>query len=378
MKEKSEGNFLVLTVGSQEVRSVLVHAQHQGWEIVHTEETPIAQEFSTFEDYMRNTARSIKTVLRSTASRPHVGPQKIYLYLASPWFGTEYRTITESRTTPFIVKDSAIAEMFDRDVARFSATTKEKDFRVFDRMTQYTEYNGYRTTTVPKEPITSLSINCVYSYAPEILLKTIEQLLAEVYPEKSLVIRALPLATGYELAHRSTPNSESSLITVGSTISDLTVYRGTDSIAHVTIPLGTNHLLSNVAEILGKEHVSTKSFIAMAYKGTLSGPLSEKLLTSIKETQTLWIEAVTKGYKTLSSQGHPVTGTVYLQSDSEVSVLYEDALATIKHLIPESTFTSIIGLSTGVLGKKISYQTGLTPETVLLVEHSYLYFIHHA
>jgi hypothetical protein len=378
MKETGVGNFLVLSVGSQDVRGVLVRAANEGWDVLHTEDCVIVQEFTTFEDYMRNTARSIKTVLRAVSSRPQTGPQKIYLYLTSPWFGTEFRTITESRTTPFTVTNTTVADMFDRDVARFSASTKEKDFRVFDRMTQSMEYNGYRTSSIPKEAITSLTINCVYSYAPEILLKTIEQLVTEVYPEKPLVIRAGALALGYELARRSTPDTESSLITVGSTISDITLYRGTDSVAHVTIPLGTNQLLSRVAEILGKEHVSTKSFITMAYRGTLTGVLQDKILSAIQETQTQWIEAIAKGYKTLIGQRHAVSGAIYLQSEADVSMLYEDALKEITHLVPESIFGTIIGLSTGTLGKKLALQTGLTPESVLLIEHSYLYFSHHA
>ena len=284
--------------------------------------------FSRFENEMlRSLHQSIASLNRLRKS----SPERIEVYLASPWFASQIRVAKMSRPTPFVVSQTVLNDIVTKELKAFeeeeivNKLKTQEPVRMIDSSTMQVKLNGYTCEAPINLSGKDLELSIFFAVAPEQLLKKIEGILARDYGAHEVSFSSF-ISASFVVSRDFFPHQSSYLLVdIGGEVTDVSFVKD-GTLSHLSsFPQGRNFLLRRLSTQL-KRSIAESVTLCMLY-------MEDKVESSLKQTCTEiltkakadWLALFQSTLFSMSSE-LSVPDVILLTIDGDIGAWFIDAI----------------------------------------------------
>lgn len=370
-KKSAHERVLVLHVGSASVAgAVAVYASTVTRPRIETavrSDIALAPEVSheAVEAEMR---RALERTLAGLSSMRLDAPDRIVVYLASPWFASQVRTARLERPAPFVVSESLVTDMIAREFHAFEgeeiAASRDAGapLRAIESKVLSAKLNGYVTASPIGASARELELSLFVSVAPDMLLSDIEHVI-ERHFKKPVRFGSFLLAS-FLAARDLFPHEEQYILAdVGGEVTEAAVIRDHAIVASASFPMGRNFLLRSIAAGTGRGLREAASLCLLHGENALSGPVKDTCEAILGEADHAWRDSFREAVFRMSG-GAAAPDAVLLTGEDDVLARFAEAART---LVPGRTLRAV-PLSAAVFHEKIEFGADVPRLPCIMIE----------
>jgi cell division ATPase FtsA len=315
---------LVLHIGSGSVAGAHVSIHAGVTTVLSTVSVDIAvSEDIESVDFEKEMQKALKAVLKATAHANLGAPDRVAVYLASPWYAAQVRVARMSRETAFVASRSLLNDMIARELKAFEEEELGKShaagltLRAIESKTVQVKLNGYPTPDPLDLSARDLELSIFLSVSPEKTLKGIEAIVEKEC--KAKLSFATFLSASFIVTRDFFPHQDDYLlIDVGGEITDVTLVRGGALIRSVSFPRGRNFLLRKLAKGLKRTIPESIAICTLYREDKVEESIKNACTDILKEAKDEWLDSFQKALFTDSNE-LSVPDTVMLSVGSDIA-----------------------------------------------------------
>ncbi len=354
-KKAQHERVLVLHVGSASVAGAFVEVGEGRPRIAASasaEIVPAAEpSHEAVEAEMR---RALERAVASLAEMRLDLPDRIVVYLASPWYASQARTARLSRATPFVVSESLVSDMIARELEAFEreemAASREAGWplRAMESKVLRARLDGAAVA----EPIgctaSELELSLFVSVAQDALLDDITQVI-ERHFRRPIRFGSFLLASFLAARELFPHHGDYLLVDAGGEVTEAAVVQGDTIVASASFSLGRNHLVREVAAATGRSMGEAASLCMLHGEDILHGPVQATCEGALTEAAHQWRAGLRE---TLARAGQTILPeTVLVTGVEDMLAWFADA---VRGVYAEKART-VVPLSAGLFHERMDF-----------------------
>ena len=220
---------------------------------------------------VKNALREVLTVLVPQAP---CAPHRAFVFMASPWYAAQVRTISYARRQPFVFSkrfaDDLVMQEFDKfNNAEHKEWKNMSDGHVpLEHKIVNVELNGYTYNEPIGKKAERAEISAFMSMMPENVRDDIENIIHSSF-HVDVEFHTSVFASYYGLSHMKNVPSDYTIVDVRGETTDLAVVRDGYLQEVVSLPFGDHTIVRSFAELLNHKPVHMQELIDMYLEGHL-------------------------------------------------------------------------------------------------------------
>ncbi|MFA5022933.1 MAG: hypothetical protein WC385_02260 [Candidatus Paceibacterota bacterium] len=289
------------------------------------------QELPEFAHFWESTKTAIQTVLRelregtknsevSTGTSGKiiaVEPEKIFIFLSSPFFQSQTKVIKADNATPIKITQNYLAGLVKQ---AGDGQTGNPEVVILEDKVMQTKLDGYLTTWPLGQRAREVILNRFLSWADKNLLVNLRDLIRAEYAKAPVIFNTFSYAT-YDIFKDFLPDKDFILLDTGNEITDVLIIKDNVLAEHFSFPKGKNFVIRGIAKELGTIPAEAENSLSLYATSQANPQLKARLETALAKIAPLWQTDFKEILiKTLETTSLPET--VYLISDDPADNLF--------------------------------------------------------
>lgn len=375
-KKNTAENVLVIDIGSSSVTAsyVVFGGATPIISASVTSEISVLSDlsFSRFESEMM---RALQHSISGLHGKKRVPPDRIQVYLASPWYASQVRVAKVSRPTPFVVTKVMLGDIIAKELKAFEdeEVTKKihtnEAIRVIESNTLQVKLNGYAHNDPISVIAHELELSIFLAISSEHILKKIEDHLSVNFGHRKVIFSSF-IGASFVVSRDFFPHQQSYiLVDIGGEVTDVSYVKDGTLIQSTSFPEGKNFMLRRLSIELKRSIPESVTLCMLYMENKVENSIKEtceKILTKAKEE---WLEHFQKALFSTSNE-LSLPDTILITVDSYVGPWFVDAIKTEKfgqYALTEKEF-KIIPLDATFFHTALDFEEGVPRNPFSMIE----------
>ncbi len=264
------------------------------------------QEELNIERFVAEALKGLEAVATTIRKEDVHQPEYIQIVLASPWYTSQTRTITYSKTTPFLCTEKLVHTLVDKEIEYVLANETDRfgslgtEYTIVEKQLSLVKLNGYVTHAPYGKHAQSIEVYLTVTIAPKKVLEQCTELLRRIYGTRKIGITTSAYATFVSMRSSAATIHESVIVDIGEEVTDVAFIKDELFLYQHSFPVGTYEL----CRILAAEgnHTTSEAF------ATLEAYRMQKLSVTAQATVARALATFTatwqKGLQAIIDEGH--------------------------------------------------------------------------
>lgn len=276
----------IIDIGSAQISGAIVKlTKNREIESVlaQVDEKITYQELPEFTHFWESTRKAIKIVLEKLRKETGADPEKIFVFLSSPFFQSQTKVIKSSNNTTKITKDylANLVKQVNEDYR-----LNENVIILEDKIIQ-TKLDGYLTTWPIGQKAKEITLNYFLSWADKSLLVELRDLLRTSYARAPVIFNTFSFAI-YNIFKNFLPDKDFILLDTGNELTDLLIIKDNVLVEHFSFPYGKNYLIRDLAQKLKTIPAEAESTLNLYALGQTNAQLTTRLEKALSASSPAW------------------------------------------------------------------------------------------
>lgn len=291
------------------------------------------------ERFISETVSALEKVASSLYAKDMQRPEYVQIVLASPWYTSQTRVITYSKSTYFTCTEQFVEGLVSKEIDHILLHEKGRfegigtDYVIVEKQISLIKLNGYVVNNPYGKKAQSIEISLTITIAPKIILEKFKEAIGRVYAIKKIGVTTSVYTTFIAMRENAAISQSCVAVDVGEEVTDIAFIRDGVFLYQHSFPVGAFELPRLVAQHGGYE-LSEVPALLDAYRVDKLAPKNKKKIeTAIAVFCSTWQKEVQKvidaGY-----YGFTVPLFWYVVVDPKYEVLLKQTLENdpyIKH-----------------------------------------------
>lgn len=325
-------------------------------------------------DFEREMQKALAETMKAVSAQSLGSPDRVAVYLGSPWYASQVRVARTARTTPFIASKSLLNDMISRELKAFEQEEMQASYasgaplRAIESKTVLVKLNGYATASPLGLSARELELSLFVSVAPESTLKGIEETIERTY--KAPLSFSTYLSSAFIVTRDFFPHQDDYLlIDVGGEITDVSLVREGALARTVSFPRGRNFLLRKLSKGLNRT-ISESIAICTLYKeDKVEASIKDACTGILKEAKDEWLDSFQKALFANSNE-LSIPDAVMLSVGSDIAPWFIETIRREEfhqHALTEKEFKVIV-LDASVFHESLSFHDGVDRNPFIMID----------
>lgn len=264
------------------------------------------QEELNIERFVAEALKGLQTVATAIRKQDVHHPQYIQIVLASPWYTSQTRTITYSKSTPFLCTEKLVHNLVDKEIEYVLTHEKDRfgklghEYTIVEKQLSLVKLNGYVTHSPYGKRAKSIEVYLTVTIAPKKVLEQCTDLLHRIYGVREIGITTSAYTTFVSMRSEAASADESVIVDVGEEVTDVAFVKDELFLYQHSFPFGTYELL-RVLAVEGNHTTSEAIAVLEAYR---MQKLSVKAKSAVDKALTIFVSSWQKGLQAVIDEGH--------------------------------------------------------------------------
>lgn len=276
---------------------------------------------------------------------------KIVIILSSPWHIGETKTLRVSEPKSFIVSQSIINNLIEKEDKDFSEgfneeKRKESDLKILEHKTIEIRLNGYPTASPFGKLAKFVELKIFSSFFSNHFFEKITSVISKHFPENKIDFHTFLLSAFASIRDVFNDKSDFIVIQVGGEVTEIAVVKKNVIVEVISFPLGHNELLRSLSKIC-KNHpdCALEALVKLHFESKIINSDKKKVDNSISETMISWTELL-NGILTDISKNVFLPQDIFLFEDTIYAPIFEEFVKSVdlsKIALSAGTFKIMTG-----------------------------------
>lgn len=257
-------------------------------------------------------------------------PSHIQVLLASPWFVSQTRTITYSKTTPFTCSEKLIHSLIDKEIAhiiendmnRFGAMGK--DGTIIEKQITAIKLNGYSTGKPFGKKAKTLEIALVVTVAPKQIIQRFTDELRKGYSTKKIHFTTSPYATFVVARDFLGAHEELLVLDIGEEVTDIAFIKDDTFLYQHSFPVGTYAFYRSLVHAGLANSSEAKAVLEIFRQGKLSAAATSNTQKALESFGEIWQKSFRESIA--NTQGLKPPTHSYVICDQRFNIFFADLI----------------------------------------------------
>jgi len=274
-------------------------------------------------DFEREMRKALSAMLATLRALGQGAPDRIAVYLASPWYASQVRVARTSRPTDFVASPTLLNDMISRELKAFEEEEMRASYasgaplRAIESKTVQVKLNGYVAADPLGKACKELELSIFVSVAPEAMLSGIEDIVEREY--KAPLRFSTFLASSFVVTRDFFPHEDDYLlIDVGGEITDVSVVRAGALATSFSFPIGRNALLRRLSHGLGRSISEAIAICALYKEDKVEASVRDACAGIVKDSKDEWLASFQRAAFTGAGE-RSLPSTVMLSVGSDIA-----------------------------------------------------------
>jgi len=321
-EEKEEKTCLVFDVGSNSVTGSWVkYVPEKRPVILSTKRISIGvyQEI-TAEHLLFTVKNALREVLSVLIPQAPCAPDRVFVFVASPWYAAQVRTISYRKRHPFVFSKRFADDLVNAEFKKFN-NQEHKEWRKIgdghvplEHNIVHIELNGYTYNDPLGKKAERAEVTAFMSMMPRDVRDEIEQIIHSSF-HADVEFHTAMFASYFALAHMDSVPKDYTILDVRGEMTDLAVIRKGYIQEVMSIPFGDHTIVRSFSELMGQKPVHMQELLSMYNDGHLD-EVNQSKISRIAPKALDHVESLLhKGLDHIAGRGlFPRNMYVYMQS----------------------------------------------------------------
>lgn len=375
-KKNTAENVLVIDIGSSSVTAsnVLFGGDTPVISASATSDIAILSDLS-LQRFEAEMIRSLHRAVSSLRANKKFLPDRIQVYLASPWYASQIRVAKISRPTSFVITKVMLNDMIGKELKAFeeeevvSKMHTNEAIRVIETNTLQVKLNGYPHGDPVGTTAHELELSIFLAVSSEHLLKKIEDHLAGSFGHRAVKFSSF-VGASFIVSRDFFPHQHSYiLVDIGGEVTDVSFVKDGTLIQSTSFPEGRNFMLRRLSSELKRSIPESVTLCMLYMEDKVENSIKEtceKILTKAKEE---WLQLFQKALFSTSNE-LSLPDTILITVDQDVGAWFVEAIKTEEfrqYALTEKEF-KIITLDATFFHKDLSFGEGVQRNPFSMIE----------
>lgn len=372
---KNEALTLLIDVGSASVGVALVEIkENSAPHIFTTARASISfLEKLTAQDFLRAMNQALEKVLKSVQTKTKTTgiPAHISCSLSSPWFLLKSRHLMISRPNSFEVTIESLDKILNEGILRLKDELKDvlppDDMQVVEKKIIQTKLNGYKIENPYGQKATRVELTLTVGISSKQVTERIEHTVKNYFHTAVIHFGAFPIVA-FNAIRDIFPTEKSFLfLDITGESTDVSLVNNDLLMGTVTFPRGKNFFIREISAQFRMPHETAASVLNMVLGGTLDSKRQEEVEQLLARIQNDWLERFEKALASLASSG-TMPRKIFFMADADTASIFTESLGRAKIPHNERSMFEVQYLDQLILGKFVSFDTGVVRDPFLIAE----------
>ncbi|MCC6520527.1 hypothetical protein IT403_00885 [Candidatus Nomurabacteria bacterium] len=298
-------------------------------------------------DIVREIARGVESVGDALVRAGAGAPVAIEAYISSSWTTSQTRTITFQKNRPFVVKESMVLDMLEREYRLFSEKERalyqqvgDDIFRIDVEVTD-SFANGYRVSELFGKTASDINLVTYMSVTSRSLVDVLNESFSKVFHSTPVRYRSYSLAQ-FALARVLYPHIDRSVhVGIRERETEIMLVTDTTMKKTVTFPVGSQVFIDAVAEQFGCTDTEAETYLTLHQEKHLAQEQVHRIEGAIARASKTWLELFQKAL-IVEGERALIPETVILFSKPLLADIFSEVIGGdvfIQYRLTDSTFT---------------------------------------
>ncbi len=249
------------------------------------------------ERFVADTVAGLEATITTLKKADAHKPDYIQILLASPWFVSQSRTITYSKTTPFTCSQKLIDSLIEKEIAYVMEHDMEKfgtmgrDGVIIEKQISLIKLNGYTTTKPFGKKAQSLELSLVVTVSPKTIVERFTTCFKKAYGNATLRFTTSPYATFIVVRDFLGTPSELMIVDIGEEITDIACIKDELFLYEHSFPVGSYQLYRTLVANDHSTMVEARALVDSFHLGKLSAAMTSSTQKALEDFGALWIRS---------------------------------------------------------------------------------------
>lgn len=332
-QKKHNERVLVVSIGSSSVTGAFVTINEGTKPVVEKVANAQISVLQTVEP--EKFERGMFTALGQVINKLHTAdthyhPNRVSVFLTSPWYVSQVRSAKLSRPSSFVVSKKTLDDLVLREKKAFEEEIKAGDssiekLRLIESKTVRVLLNGYPVIDPLSKNAREIDLSLYTAASPERILKAIEDQITRVCPHVSVSFTSFLTAAFYTLHSHFMQETNSLFVDVGGEVTDVTLIKDGAPVQSVSFPKGRNFMLRELSSGLDRSVDESITICTLYVEGKVEESLRsacEKILGQVKNS---WLSDFQKSLFSVSNE-LSVPDKVFLTCHADVAPWFVETI----------------------------------------------------
>lgn len=315
----------------------------------------------TIERFVEQTISQIDKVITTLKKADNHHPKYIQVLLASPWFVSQTRTISYSKTTDFICNQKLIDSLIEKEISYIVEHDMErfgiigKDAVIIEKQISLIKLNGYNTSKPFGKKAQKLELFLVVTVSPKSIIERFKGEIQKSYGPTPIGFTTSPYATFITARDFLGANNEFMIVDIGEEITDVAFIKDNLFLYQHSFPVGIYELYRSLISN-GLANAAESGALVESFR---QGKLSAAATSSIQKALDNFGESWQKSFQSIINDGGliiRVPSSSYVMCDSRFDNFFSTILKNdlfLQH-VSASTVVEPININEQILSSHIS------------------------
>jgi hypothetical protein len=373
--KKTSERVFVVHVGSGTVAGAFVSIDEGLTTILSTDVANIAivPDLAS-ADFELEMQKALAAMLVKVQKKSLGKPDRIIVYLGSPWYASQVRVARMSRPTAFVASSALLGDMVTRELKAFETEELAASHRNGEPLAPIeskileVKLNGYPNVAPVGLSARELELSILLSVTPERTRAGIHAIIERHYATR--VSYATFLAASFVVTRNFFPHEENYLLVdIGGEITDVAVVRDSVLVRSVSFPHGRNFILRKLSHGLKRSIHESVAITSLYCENKVEDSIRDACTGILKDVRDEWLGAFQKA---LFAQGSDLSipETIFLTVPSDVAPWFADTIR--REEFHRHTLTSkdlkMVVLEAQVFHESLGFATGVERNPFIMIE----------
>jgi len=373
--EKKQEHVLVLNIGSASVAGAFVLVGENKSTIVSTVSSDIAVMHDlTFEQFEKEMTKALSATLEALVRERKPRPDRIVVYLSSPWYASQVRTAKVSRPSPFVVSNGFVSDMISRELKAFEqeelAAHKgtAEALRAIESKTLRVKLNGYPNANPIGLSARELEFSLFISVTPEKMVTLVEGIIARHY--HAPVSFSTFLFASFVVSRDFFPHQdEYLLVDIGGEITDVSLIQEGTLAQSVSFPRGRNFILRKLSAGLSRSTTEAATICKLYTEGKVEDSVKDACARILREAKDQWVESFQQALTGISAK-LSIPDAILLSVGADIAPWFQDVLRRdeLHHYTLTDKEFKVVLLDATLFHEALSFADGVPRNPFIMIE----------
>lgn len=340
-EEKKEKTCVVFDVGSNSVAGSWVQYSSDNRPVIlFTKRISIdVYKDITAEHLLFAVKNAMREVLSVLIPQMPSAPARAFVFIASPWYAAQIRTILYAKRHPFIFTKSFADTLVNKEFEKLSAKENKEWKKIGDghvpleHKTVHVELNGYTYNDPIGKKAERAEIVSFMSMMPVTVRDELERIIhGSVHVD--VEFHSAIFASYFGLSHMDDVSSDYTILDIRGETTDLAVVRNGYIQEIISIPFGDHTIVRSFAELMNQKPIHMQELLAMYIEGHLDDANSTMIKKNISPAMDHVEKLLHEALSHVADRGL-FPKNMYLYTQSQYKEWYTQ-------LLTDSRFSSLV------------------------------------